>query len=216
MGYIELAGLHKKLDDKKNWLRYTKLGLEFSEKTNNGLRITELNNRLGYHYLEQGNLDSAAYFANKSLDYFRDNNFSEGLAKGYLLRGTVSYEKKEYSKALKEYQLAMENIGSTESTELASIYHGLGHTYLKLNFFDYANEYLTKALDLRLGWGELENIRLSYEALSELNKTKGIIRKPMNIMCYLKHMKIVSLMKLPSDRSRKFRLYMKLKKRIRP
>jgi two-component system, sensor histidine kinase PdtaS len=177
MAYIELAGLHKKLDDKKKWLRYTKLGLEFSEKTNNGLRITELNNRLGYHYLEQGNLDSAAYFANKSLDYFRDNNFSEGLAKGYLLRGTVSYEKKEYSKALKEYQLAMENIGSTESTELASIYHGLGHTYLKLNFFDYANEYLTKALDLRLGWGELENIRLSYEALSELNKTKGDYKK---------------------------------------
>lgn len=177
MAYIELATLYKKLDDKKNWLRYTKLGLEFSEKTNNGLRITELNNRLGYHYLEQGNLDSAAYFANKSLDYFRDNNFSEGLAKGYLLRGTVSYEKKDYSKALKEYQLALENIGSTESTELASIYHGLGYTYSKLNLLDYANEYLTKALDLRLGWGELENIKLSYKALSELNKTKGDYKK---------------------------------------
>ncbi len=118
------------------------------------LKLANKNNRielLHQHYLDyaQFNLDtkkidSALYYANKTLIYSKEKNNKILKANAYTLKGVIYEHEKDYILAEKQYQdaiIVLNNIGSNTAHE----YKKLGNFYTQVYLYDYANENLLKA-----------------------------------------------------------------------
>ncbi|PZX47578.1 tetratricopeptide repeat-containing sensor histidine kinase [Algoriphagus chordae] len=173
LGYIMLEDTYDKLEDQENWLKYVKLAKVFAEKSENGLRNADLDFKLARYYLDKEIYDSASYYSEKGLAYYSENNYGEGLTRGYILRGKIFFSQKEYQKAIQEYQLALKHMNNEESRQIASVSHNLGISYSRIGNYNKADEYLNQALSYRLDFGQKSTLAPTYLALSESNLDRG-------------------------------------------
>lgn len=173
IGFVMLEDVYEELGDKENWLKYIRKAKVFAEKSNNGLRMSELNTSLGYHFLEVDNLDSAIYYSDISFTYYRENNFSEGLSRSYILQGSIQYKMKKYREAIVAYEKALVNLSASGSKETARIYNNIGNSHMQLGNYAQAEEYMLKALELRKEMGDIGSLRDSYSGLSDNSKARN-------------------------------------------
>jgi len=172
-GYVMLGNIYEKLNDEKNRLKYIYMALEFSEKTNNKMIQAEIQYSLARYYLEKYKPDSASYFAELGLNYYIENNYLDGLSLGYALKGEINYQEGNYRQAIDNFKIAIKNLSSSGSMDLANIYHDMGSSYMKLKEYDLATEYLLRSLDLKEDMGDIGSLSESYRALSQCNKERG-------------------------------------------
>ncbi|MBN3582789.1 tetratricopeptide repeat protein [Algoriphagus aestuarii] len=173
LGYIMLEDTYDNLDDKENWLKYVKLAKVFAEKSENGLRVADLNFKLSRFHLDSESYDSAFHYAEKGMEYYLNNNYAEGKTRGQILIGKIYFSQGQYRNAISEYQSALSNLTNLDSREIASVYHNLGLSYSRVGDFSKADEYLNKALNYRLDFGQKSSLAPTYLALSESNRDRG-------------------------------------------
>ena len=176
IGYIELQNIYKQMGDDENWLKYINKALTFAKETENGMRIADLQYSLGSFYIDHDNIDSATYYIDSGLAYYQNNDIVEGLGRGYLMKGHIYFEKEDYESAIDAYTTALSSF-SPSSVEISRAYHSLGVSYMRKNSYELADEYLSKALELRLKSGELSLISATYKALAENNRLSGDYRQ---------------------------------------
>jgi two-component sensor histidine kinase len=173
LGYIMLEDTYDNLEDKENWLKYVKLAKVFAEKSENGLRVADLNFKLSRYHLDSETYDSASYFAEKGMAYYLENNYGEGKTRGHILIGKIYFSQDQYEKAIQQYQLAISNMSNEDSREIASVSHNLGISYSRVGNYAKADEYLNQALTYRLDFAQKSALPSTYLALSESNRDRG-------------------------------------------
>ncbi len=172
IGYIELQHIYQQMGDDENWLKYINKALTFAKESDNGMRVADLEYSLGSFYIDHDQLDSASYFIDSGLAYYENNDIVEGLGRGYMMKGHIYFEQGDYDAAIESYTTALSRF-SPSSVEISRAYHSLGVSYMKKNEYALADEYLQKALELRLKSGELSFISDTYKALSENSRANN-------------------------------------------
>ena len=171
--YVRLIDIYSETGDKENWLKYTHLARNFFEKVDHGPRLMELNYELADYQLNGNQIDSALYYAQLGLDYSQEEEYVEGLERGYLLMGNISLVSNDYQKAIRNYKMAIDRLSKTSGQRLATAYHGLGSAYMKLNNYQEANSYLLQALQLRTEMDDMVGLSDSYQTLAKTSKEQG-------------------------------------------
>lgn len=172
IGYVELQNLYDQVGDDRNWLKYIRKALVFARRTENGMRIADLEFSLASYYADQKILDSAAFYADSGLAYYQDNDIVEGRGRGLLIKGRIAYERNDYNAAIASFNQALASF-SPSSVEISRAYQSLGAAYMETGDYDRANQHLLKALDLRLQTEELKLITNTYKTLAENNDRAG-------------------------------------------
>ncbi|MEJ2006309.1 MAG: tetratricopeptide repeat protein, partial [Cyclobacteriaceae bacterium] len=176
IGFVELQDIYKQTGDDENWLKYIRKALVFARKTDNGMRTADLNYSLSLYYIDHHQLDSAEYYMNAGLDFYKENNMVEGLGRGYLMKGHIHYARKEFDLAIETYTTALESF-SPSSIEISRAYQSLGESYVQKMDFESAEQYLSEALNMRLKSGEVSQISATYKALAENSRLSGAYKQ---------------------------------------
>lgn len=135
--------------------------------------LAELDYALASFHSTYGNLDSAVYYAQKSLSFYEPNGFREEMGLSHGLLGNVEFKKGNYNSAIQYFQKSLDQIPK-ESTQLYAGYlFNIGYAFNKLGNFNSAMDYLEKALAMRLEINDLAGIAESYQGLAEVYQRKG-------------------------------------------
>jgi len=159
--------------------------LIFAKESDNGMRVADLRYSLASYFMDHEQLDSAAIYVQAGLDYYNENNVVEGLGRGYLMKGDIDFERKEFDAAITSYTSALASF-SPSSVEIARAYQRLGISYMYKNDYTRANEYLQNALEMHLKSGELSQISATYKSLSENSRSNGEYEKAYDYLLLYK------------------------------
>ncbi|MCH2233311.1 MAG: tetratricopeptide repeat protein [Crocinitomicaceae bacterium] len=142
---------------------------EFSQKD-----LPKSYNLLGYHYINNGESDSAMFYFQEALDYCLLRNDSVYLAKTYNNLGVLEFMTENYEGGLAFFNQAANielAIGAVDDATLSFV--NLSAIYIQLNDNETAEKYLTKALDLALTSEDRALLAHTYINLGSLEKLKG-------------------------------------------
>lgn len=197
--YINIASVYKEQGDFESALSYYNRALEIFKKEENSSCISVYNS-IASVYQELGNYDEAEEIYNKVLkisieglgnDSLDINNIDVGITYNNL--ASILRQKKEYSKAIYQYENALtifkENFHD-EHPLIATTYSNLAIVYCDLGEYAHALEYYYQALSIReklLGFSHPDtaktysNIAEIYEKQSDYEKSILLYEKALNI-----------------------------------
>ncbi len=128
-------------------------------------------NNAAYIFFKMGQLDSSRHYVQRAIDEHINDKYLSTFAQRIL--GDISFEKGDYSDALKNFEICLEGAKEQNNNFLkTSTLYRLGKVYLKLNNPDKALTYLNENLPIAQKFGfkvELEN---TYRYLSEAYAVK--------------------------------------------
>lgn len=97
-------------------------------------------------HVVMSNLDSARYWAEKSLELERRTGHKEGVAASISNLGLIEYRLNNYPEALANFQEAARLFGETNHPNELNLYLNMASIYAEMKNFDKAREYLEKVL----------------------------------------------------------------------
>lgn len=144
--YSNMANTYEGLGDLKNAKKYCTESISLFKELNDTGRFAMCYMNLGVIYGSEGNMDSAMYWYNQSLDCKTDNIGI--IANAYSNIAAIYNEKKDFPEAQKYYEKALKLIQPLHIDYYeASYFTSLGGVYIKLGKYDKAEAMLKKALD---------------------------------------------------------------------
>ncbi|WP_304517285.1 tetratricopeptide repeat protein [Cecembia rubra] len=139
----------------------------------NLLEVADLNYAIANFHSSNGNLDSAVYYAQKSLSFYEINGFREEMGLSYGLLGNVEFKKGNYNSAIQYFQKSLDQIPKESTQIYAGYLFNIGYAFNKLGNINSAMDYLEKSLAMRKEINDLAGITESYQGLAEAYSRKG-------------------------------------------
>lgn len=145
--YTALADLCTYLPDYTNAQKYAFKAVEFSEKYKTGIGQCWIT--LSIIFSKQKNLMEANSYALKAVDYFKENNALDDLARTYAFLARYAFIEEYYTKAIDYYNASFEmykKAGSLFGMRIAL--YNLSEIYLKVKNYEKANYYINETLKI--------------------------------------------------------------------
>lgn len=145
--YTALADLYTYLPDYTNAQKYAFKAVEFSEKYKTGIGQCWIT--LSIIFSKQKNLIEANSYALKALDYFKQNNAFDDLARTYAFLARYAFIDESYDKAIDYYNASYQTYkkaGSLFGMRIAL--YNLSEIYLKVKNYEKANYYINETLKI--------------------------------------------------------------------
>ncbi|WP_130276241.1 sensor histidine kinase [Cecembia calidifontis] len=125
-----------------------------------------------YHYT-YGDLDSAVFYARKSLEFYEPNGLKEDIGIAYGILGNVEFKKENYQAAIQLFKKALDQFSDNGSQRYAGFLFNIGYANNKLGNTNAALEYMEKSLAIRKEIKDLVGIRDSYQGMAEAYQRRG-------------------------------------------
>jgi len=179
--------------------KYAKQGIALSTKIPYLKGQAEIIKNLGSKLWHQANYDSAISCYNRAIDLYQQgleqknqhhqHSFIRGIAQSYNGIGLVNWRQGKYSKAIKNFQSALEYHEQINHTKgLANGYNNIALIHINRDNFQRALTYLEKALKL---YEELEhtdgiahchnNMGIIYKSLQQYDTAANYYQKALNL-----------------------------------
>ena len=169
-----LAACYSYRDDMEKSLEYYHRALDIAMDLQDTGQIAQINNNLGRVYMETVHLDKGLAHYDKAINLYQliGNQLYEGIS--LLGRGGLLVERKEYNKAIQDFEHAMELVPEQMIPLLhASAYAGIGTAYNRLRQTTIAKKYLMESLNKAEKIDHKEQLKESHRELSELFTNAG-------------------------------------------
>ncbi|PRY84318.1 tetratricopeptide repeat protein [Mongoliibacter ruber] len=127
---------------------------------------------LRYHF-GAANLDSAIFYAEKSLEFYEPNGYMKEVGNIYGMLGNVEFEKENYREAILYFQRALEKFTDQNTVQYAGYLFNIGYAYNKLGDYRPALESIERSLAIRKELKQLTGIQESYQGLAETYQGMG-------------------------------------------
>ncbi len=145
--YTALADLCTYLPDYNNAQKYAFKAIEFSEKYKTGIGQCWIT--LSIIFSKQKNLTEANSYALKALDYFKQNNAFDDLARTYAFLARYAFTDESYDKAIDYYNASYETYKKASSLfGMRIALYNLSEIYLKIKSYEKANFYINETLKI--------------------------------------------------------------------
>ncbi|WP_299211344.1 tetratricopeptide repeat protein [uncultured Aquimarina sp.] len=175
--------------DPNESLKYGKEALELSKKLTYDAGIAVANRIIGVAYWAQGNQNEALLYLTQSQKKFQNNKDQEGIANTMLNIGMVYADLKEYDKALKNYNDAIDNFTALNlSGRIATTFTKIGTIHIEKGNLNDARIYISDALKLhtknnfQYGIAEAHNrLGILYLKEKELAQAKYHIERSISV-----------------------------------
>lgn len=149
----------------------------FLKDTQNYRDIADLDYALLSYYFSISNLDSARYYAQRSLDFFEPNGYTTEVGNVYGWLGGLEFEIKNYKESIKYFQKALSHFNKEDKGNYAGHTFNIGYSYTKMGDYKSALLYLDQALSIRKDLGDLDGLQESYQAMAETYERMGDYKK---------------------------------------
>ncbi|MCK5699949.1 MAG: tetratricopeptide repeat-containing sensor histidine kinase, partial [Cyclobacteriaceae bacterium] len=180
---ISQIAFHVSNFDNDLYIKYSRLGLQYSLSQNDSLYISNFLIDIGYHYKFRGAYQDALNNFNRSKLISEKKGHREVLAAAYTGLGSVYHELNLYDRALQSHSMSLtlkEEFGNKRN--LGVSYNNIGLIYYKIDDPQKALQYYLKSLNLKLEIGDTAscivnyvNMGLAYSEISdEKSKEKAI------------------------------------------
>ncbi|WP_452224096.1 tetratricopeptide repeat-containing sensor histidine kinase [Lacinutrix chionoecetis] len=153
-----------------------KAGLKYAHEGINTLKKRQQHEDLGIAYASLakayqtvGSTDKAIDYNLKSLETYSITNNVEGLVAGYIDVAKLYFNKKDYKKAIRYYENAINHLEADNEVLKAVIFPNLGGAYIKTEDYKVAADYLVEGIKLNRKLNNEEGIIKSLNNLGELN-----------------------------------------------
>ena len=185
-----MALMYLKAGDTKNAKSYLNKAISIATKNQNNKLLNIHYKDLSRIYIETNQLDSALFYSNKALKYSYKNKDYQLTSDLLLNKGEIYEKSEDFIAAEKQYEKAI-RVLNIIGVNNASIYIKLGNFYKRVKLFDFANNYLKKAIKKTIKTGNNDKIIGLYHDLME---NAILQRRPNTAFYYL--MKYDSLNKI--------------------
>ncbi len=141
-------------------------GIEASRAANLEYGLSRMYGQTGFSYSAYGDQDQAMEMADSAIYHGNRSKDFEGLFLGHTLKAEVLRKKGNFDEALPEYLESIKLAEKQGNEEyMAKAYNGIGVFYVNVRDLTRAEEYHSKALEIRLRNGKYREIWQSYENL---------------------------------------------------
>lgn len=128
----------------------------------------------GNVYMILGNYDKAAESFKKCMEIYIKNNDVHGIALSYISFGELYTKKGDYAEALNYFSKCLNHLGKEIGYTIeCNIYNSVGIIYFKKKLPDISLEYFKKALAIAEQYQLKEELKISYEHISEIYALKN-------------------------------------------
>lgn len=172
--FTTLALAYNLKNNKEKIVFYLKKGIKAFEKAGNDLQAIPAIVSLADQYRELNKLDSALIYADKAIAIGKKNNYINGLAGAYVIKGLVASHKSDYKSAgiyLNDAYKEFKSLGNGEGIFLAG--NALTHVLEKQNKIREAIVIAENIYTLADSIKNFNQIQISSLALAELNHKSG-------------------------------------------
>lgn len=160
---LEILSSNYSFIDSDNYLKYTRLGLEYALSEYDSTYISKFLIELGYYYKIKGDYQNSLNNFNHAATVSIKRRDKKILLGAYTGLGSVYYELSLYDKALEYHNKSLtikEELGEKYSVGIS--YNNIGLIYYKINDPQKALEYYSKSLNLKLELGDTASCILNY------------------------------------------------------
>ena len=168
----EIGDLYEEQEEYEEALKQYKLALAYLDEDSHYSNKVVYYNNIGHLFLfKKGQIDSAQYYFDKSIQLLKDKNDSIFLASTKLSIGNSYRKSNDYALAKKEY-LEAHSLWKDEERK-ANLEQSLGYTYFFSNMNDSARYYFDKYLDYLAHAQRKNDGRAVYNILSAIESQEG-------------------------------------------
>ncbi|WP_198521145.1 tetratricopeptide repeat protein [Pseudoalteromonas spongiae] len=137
-------------------------------------RFSEVYTRMGIYLRNDGEIDKAETSYNKALEFAKEQNDHEQIARITMNLGVVYEARHNFNKALELYKSVLPKIEKTNNRVLlADCLFNIANLYARLRNFEQALTFSMKVLELDKQAGDITNLIYSYNKVAEISHLLG-------------------------------------------
>lgn len=155
-----------------------KKGYQLAEDGDDTVTMSRCVNNIAYSFIKLGQLDSAEFFARKSIEFSKSVSNQSRSSFGTRTLGDVKFEQKKYLEALSLYFDALKRAEQQQNNFLrTSTLHRIGRIYTQLGKYDQALIYLEQNQALAERFDYKNELEQTYKLLAEVYQAKRDFEK---------------------------------------
>lgn len=175
--YYQLSGTYRFMGESEK--AYDALMQSKTKMKNNQnlLDITNLHMNLADYHFDEGNLDSASYYAKLGLEFYETYDFKKDAGDTYGTLGNIEFAKENYKEAINYFEKALSSFEDQTSQGYAGYLFNIGYAYTKLGDYRSALENIYRSLEIRKPLNIIKDLQESYKGLAETYQRMGNYQK---------------------------------------
>lgn len=182
----KLADIYGFMGDNQKQFKALMIAKATFKDSQNFLDLANIHFSLVKYHFDTGKLDSAVIYAQKCLEFFEPNGFTEEVGVTYGMLGNVEFRKENYKEAIGFFQKALDNFGDQDTQDNAGYLFNIGFAYNKIGDSRAALDYLERSLVTRKNLNVTADLMESYQGLAETYQRIGDYKKAFeNLTLYL-------------------------------
>lgn len=159
-----MAMMYFETGDHQKATSYLYKAINIAKKNNDTIELNNHYKDLSIVYTANNKLDSAMFFNTKSLKFSRKNKYYQLTATLLLNKGDIYEKSEDYINAERQYKRAINSL-AVVGLNNANIYVKLGNFYSRVYLYDFADDYLRRAIKKTLKTGDNHKIMGLYHDL---------------------------------------------------
>ncbi|WP_041779193.1 histidine kinase dimerization/phosphoacceptor domain -containing protein [Belliella baltica] len=149
----------------------------FFQDRANQYEIAMLDYKFGKYHYHNTSMDSAEYFSQKALQYFKSKDLGEETGMVLNQMGNIAFTQEDYKKAVDYYEQTAKYIKNENTESYAGFLFNIGYALNKEKAYSKALEYINKSLEIRKNLKNLTDLRDAYQGLAETYQGMGDFKR---------------------------------------